>query len=196
MRTLAAIALFASLAAADTTLYIPGFDPQAITANNVGTDASGHTTWVIGPGVTSGTYEDAPGIEHSATLVAGATDAHLVYNDPVASVSLSEDCAINGGLAVCTAVAAVEGSVESLVVTETATGFVVQGAASGPTASATGSGSSSSPTAGSGVKSGASATGSSTAAATTTGGSNGAGRMQTSLGLSVGMVGLVAAFFL
>ncbi|KAM5532312.1 hypothetical protein V8D89_013991 [Ganoderma adspersum] len=205
MRTLGVIALCASLVVADTTLYIPGFDPQAITANNIGTDASGHTTWVIGPGVTSGTYEDAPGIEHSATLVAGATDAHLVYNDPVASVSLSEDCAINGGLAVCTVVASAEGSVQSAVETETATGFVVQGAASGPTssasasASATGTGSSSSPTAGSGVKSGASATGSSTAAAsTTTGGSNGAGRMQTasSLGLSAGIVGLVAAFFL
>lgn len=54
-----------SVAVAETTLYIPGFDPQAITANNIGTDASGHTTWVIGSGVTSGTYEDAPGIVHS-----------------------------------------------------------------------------------------------------------------------------------
>ena len=131
-----------------------------------------------------------------------------MYNYPVASVSLSEDCAINGGIAVCTVVASAEGLVQSGIETETATGFVVQGAASGPTASATasatgtgssGSSSSASATAGSGVKTGASATGSSTAAATTTtGGSNGAGRMQTasSLGLSAGIVGLVAAFFL
>ncbi|KAI1794725.1 hypothetical protein LXA43DRAFT_996324 [Ganoderma leucocontextum] len=194
MRTLGAIALCASLAAAQTTLYIPGFDPQAITADNIGTDGSGHTTWRLGPGVTSGTYEDPPGIVHSATLVAGATDAHLVYDDPTLSLSLSEDCAVNSGLAVCTVVASAEGSLQSGVVTETATGFVVQGNAASPTASGTGAASTSSPTAGSSATSGAAATGSSTA--TTTGGSNGAGRMGMSLGPSVGIVGLVAAFFL
>ena len=54
-----------TVAAAQATLYIPGFDPQAITADVEGVAADGHTTWRIGPGVTSGTYEDPPGILHS-----------------------------------------------------------------------------------------------------------------------------------
>ena len=38
-----------------TTLYIPLVDPQPITADIEGVDASGHTTWRLGPGVPSGT---------------------------------------------------------------------------------------------------------------------------------------------
>ncbi|TBU35580.1 hypothetical protein BD311DRAFT_707685 [Dichomitus squalens] len=210
MRTSAsagALVLCASFAAAQTTLYIPGFDPQAITADEVGTDASGHTTWVIGPGVTSGTYEDAPGIIGSATLVAGASDAHLVWNDPVDSLFLSEDCAINGGIAVCTAVASVEGVISTAIETETATGFVVQGNSAAPTAAAPGGSSGSNtaaatgstPSAGSAATSGPSKTGSAGASQTSvsaSGNGNGAGRMEMSTGLSLGVVGLISALFL
>ena len=47
---------------AQTSIYIPGFDAQAITADVEGVDAEGRTTRRIGPGVTSGTYEDPAGI--------------------------------------------------------------------------------------------------------------------------------------
>ena len=54
--------------AAQATLYIPGFDPQAITADVEGVAADGHTTWRIGPGVTSSPYEDPAGIVHSGNI--------------------------------------------------------------------------------------------------------------------------------
>lgn len=44
--------------AAQTTLYIPGADPQPITASVLGVGSGGETTWLLGPGVSSGTLED------------------------------------------------------------------------------------------------------------------------------------------
>ena len=147
-----------------------------------------------------------------ATLVVGPTDAHVVYNDPIDSLALSEDCAINNGVAVCTAVASVAGVVTTDVETETASGFVVQGntataaatgansgsaAATGSAGSNTAAATGSSATAGSAATSGASQTGSAGASQTSASGNgNGAGRVGVSLGLSLGVVGLVSAFFL
>lgn len=46
--------------AAQTTSYIPGLDPQLITADIVGIDtASSPTTWRIGPGVTGDIFTEA-----------------------------------------------------------------------------------------------------------------------------------------
>ncbi|KAI0373056.1 hypothetical protein BV20DRAFT_963553 [Pilatotrama ljubarskyi] len=213
-----AAVLQATVAAAQTSLYIPGFDPQAITADVEGVDAQGRTTWRFGPGVTSGTYEDPAGIIGSATLVADATEAHVVWVNSDVQISLSEDCGIANGIAVCTGVASAEGTVESFVETQTAVGFEVQGGGAGaaaPTGSATteatptgspagsapagtGSGAGSSvPTAGSGISSGPSATGSADALnPTTTAKDNGVAKTGASMLVSVGVVGLVSAFFL
>lgn len=125
-------------------------------------------------------------------------------------MTLSEDCSIANGVAVCGVVANVDGTVQSLTATETASAFEVQGAAgAAPTDTAAKSGSSdtgsqtgsdtgsSTPTAGSGVSTGPSQTGTSTAAgATNTTQDNGVGRVQSSLLTSVGVVGLVSALFL
>lgn len=46
-------------AAAITSLYIPGFDPQPVTANELGVGSDGLTTWLIAPGVSSGTLDDS-----------------------------------------------------------------------------------------------------------------------------------------
>ncbi|KAH9852726.1 hypothetical protein C2E23DRAFT_825044 [Lenzites betulinus] len=204
--------LQAALAAAQTSLYIPGFDPQAVTADIEGVDAQGRTTWRLGPGVTSGAFDEPGGLIGSATLVADATEAHLVYANTDVPVSLSEDCVIANGLATCSGVASAAGTEESIVVTETASPFEVQGAAA--SASASGSGSqptasgasatsgsgSSTPTAGSGLSSGPSATasGSDTSASpSATGSNNGVGRMESSRAVvSLGLVGLLSAFFL
>ncbi|RPD66531.1 hypothetical protein L226DRAFT_479272 [Lentinus tigrinus ALCF2SS1-7] len=195
MRTFAMIAALAAVAAAETTLFIPGFDPQQITVDVEGVDASGHTTYRFGPGVTSGTFEDEPGIIGSATLVAGATDAHLVWNNPEAGISMSEDCGIANGIAVCTAVAAVDGVIQTVVATETASGFVVQGDAAAATNAPSGSGAT--PTAGSALTTGPSATSSASGASPTeTGKDNGAGVMGSSMILSLGVAGVVSAFFL
>ncbi|KAI0723840.1 hypothetical protein C8T65DRAFT_714787 [Cerioporus squamosus] len=196
MRTSAVIAALAAVAAAETTLYIPGFDPQQITADVEGVDASGHTTYRFGPGVTSGTYEDSPGIVGSATLVAGATDAHLVWNNPELGISMSEDCGISGSIAVCTVAVSAEDSLQTGVVTETASGFVVQGNAAAATSAPAGTGAT--PTAGSALTSGPSATssGASGASPTETGKDNGAVAMGSSMVLSLGVAGLVSVFFL
>ena len=126
-------------------------------------------------------------------------------------MTLSEDCAIANGLAVCGVVADVDGTIQSMTATETASAFEVQGAtgaaptntAASPDSSDAGSqtGSdtgSSTPTAGSGVSTGPSPTGTSTGASptNTTTQDNGVGKVQSSLLASVGVVGLVSALFL
>ncbi len=42
-------------------MYIPGFDPQPVAANELGVGADGETTWLLAPGVSSGTL-DGPDI--------------------------------------------------------------------------------------------------------------------------------------
>ncbi|KAI0656227.1 hypothetical protein C8Q70DRAFT_935755 [Cubamyces menziesii] len=109
-----------------TTLYIPGFDPQPITADIEGVDDSGHTTWRVGQGTPSGSYTQDPGILVSATLVEGSTDAHFVEMDTALPFSLSADCGISGGIAVCTVAADIQGEASTDTETETASGFAVQ----------------------------------------------------------------------
>lgn len=46
-------------ATALTSLYIPGFDPQPVTADELGVGSDGQTTWLIAPGVSSGTLDDS-----------------------------------------------------------------------------------------------------------------------------------------
>ena len=126
-----------------------------------------------------------------------------MYDDPSIGVSLSEDCGINNGIAVCTLLASVTGSpLQSAVVTETASGFVVQGDGTLPISVSPGS------SAGSGTdaqatqtSTNAAQTGTSTstgtgAAPTTTDKGNGAGRHEASVMLALVGAGLVSAFFL
>ncbi|KAL1938984.1 hypothetical protein VTO73DRAFT_11137 [Trametes versicolor] len=90
---------------AQTTLYIPGLDPQPITADIVGVDtASSPTTWLIGPGVTSDVFPETVSSFLSATLIVGPTGAHLIADDPTAIATLLIDCAVDSGSAVCIAV--------------------------------------------------------------------------------------------
>ncbi|KAH9852725.1 hypothetical protein C2E23DRAFT_859723 [Lenzites betulinus] len=218
--------LQAALAAAQTSLYIPGFDPQPITADIEGVDAQGRTTWRLGPAGPSGVLEQPGGLVGSATLVADATEAHLVYAlTGDVPVSLREDCVIADGIAACSGVASMAGTANSIFITETASPFEVEGAAASVTASASDSGpqptasdsatqptasgasatsgsGSSTPTAGSGLSSGPSATASgsgtaSGASPSATGNNNGVGRMESSMAVvSLGLVGLLSAFLL
>ncbi|KAI0672818.1 hypothetical protein C8Q78DRAFT_1021536 [Trametes maxima] len=202
-----AAALQATLAAAQTSLFIPGFDPQAITADIEGVDAQGRTTYRIGPGATSGTFDDPAGIVGSATLVADATEAHLVWDYPAGSISMSEGCVIaTDGVAVCSAVVSAEGTLQSAIVTETVAPFLVQGGSGTavPTAASGASASDAAPTSGPGAtakpsNSRPTGTGSSASATATNGTdskNNGVGRVESSVALSLGVVGLVSVFFL
>ena len=130
-----------------------------------------------------------------ATLVAGASDAHLVWNNPEVGMSMSEDCGIADGIAVCTVVVSAEGALQTLIATETASGFVVQG--NSAAATDVPSGSSATPTAGSALTTGPSATSTgSSAPSTQTGQDNGAETVGSSMVLSLGVAGVVFAFFL
>jgi len=85
---------------ADTSLFIPGFDPQPLSVNNLGTDGQGRTTWEIVPGSLTGTFTEAAFVG-TATLVEGPNDAHLVYNNAQLSLTLDIQCGINNGIAAC-----------------------------------------------------------------------------------------------
>lgn len=156
--------------AAQTTLYIPGFDPQPITADVLGVGADGQTTWLLGPGVSSGALDDiglpGPGKNQSislsrwpvysqvhapATLIEGPSAAKLVFDSPAASMLFEDDCTIVDGIATCTVVVALDGTTSTGTAIETVVPFTVQGG--GSSVSPT-----SAPSAGSGASSGASPT--------------------------------------
>ncbi|KAI9057577.1 hypothetical protein FKP32DRAFT_1598151 [Trametes sanguinea] len=110
-----------------TTLYIPGYDPQAVTADIEGIDASGHTTWRLGPGVPSGTFTADRGmVSASVTLVEGPSDAHLVESDSTLSFLAVEDCGFSRGIALCTISGHAQDESLTDTVTETISGFAVQ----------------------------------------------------------------------
>ncbi|OBZ65741.1 hypothetical protein A0H81_14292 [Grifola frondosa] len=198
---LASAATYVQFVAAQVSLYIPGFDPQPITADELGVGADGQTTWRIGPGVTSGTYTQDAGIFGSATLIAGPSNAHLIYDN--GGLSIDDNCAISGSLAFCTVVDSAAGTIESGPVTETAIPMEVQvGSATdaGTTTAAGNSSNTSSPTstpsAGSNATSGPSNTGtqtSSTGSSSNTSRSSSSNASQTSTGASASQTGNGAA---
>ncbi|KAH8984570.1 hypothetical protein EDB86DRAFT_2962704 [Lactarius hatsudake] len=86
---------------ADASIFIPGFDPQPLSAGELGTDGQGRTTWEIVPGTPTGTFDEAAFVG-TATLVEGPNDAHLVYKNAQLSMTLDIQCGINNGIAACT----------------------------------------------------------------------------------------------
>jgi hypothetical protein len=110
---------------ADTSLFIPGFDPQPLSVGDLGTDGQGRTTWEIVPGSLTGTFSE-PAFIGTATLVEGPNDAHLVYNNAELSITMDVQCGINNGNAVCTGDSGYE--ITPLIFpTQPAEPFVVQG---------------------------------------------------------------------
>ncbi|TFY77816.1 hypothetical protein EWM64_g6196, partial [Hericium alpestre] len=119
--------LCAGLASAEFSMYIPGMDPQPISASEIGVDSQGRTSWLITP-MTTG--EEA-GLLGPATVVEGPNDAVLTY--AVGPLNAGILCTYSGNLAICTAVASGEGEPHTATQTETIASFAVQG---GPTGSA------------------------------------------------------------
>ncbi|KAH9916297.1 uncharacterized protein BXZ73DRAFT_105924 [Epithele typhae] len=115
--------------AAVTSLFIPAADQLALAAKNVGTDASGHTTWVLAAGSTaSGTLSTPPFAFPHATMVAGSSDLHFLQAVPgVSGVFAIEDCAIADTVAACTMQYSVAGAVTTVgTTTVPVTAFPVQ----------------------------------------------------------------------
>ncbi|KAI1782958.1 hypothetical protein LXA43DRAFT_1068112 [Ganoderma leucocontextum] len=201
VKSFASFALLTSLCApyvsgAVVSLYIPenvGGPGVPITADPIGTDNSGHTTWRIGLGAPSGTFTNVDSAfgAVTATLVEGSTDAHAFANIGGAT-SVREDCVIatataSGGVPIASCVFQIAdgSSTGTIAGTETATPMPVQAA------DKTG-GSSGSPTktTSGGSATGTPASGSSAPASTETGKGNGAGRTSfTGIG-ALGVLGL------
>ncbi|KAI0093756.1 hypothetical protein BDY19DRAFT_918736 [Irpex rosettiformis] len=154
------------------SLWIPGFDPQPVTViSELGVGSAGETTYLIAPGVSSGSFGDS-GFFGQATLISGPKTAEIIYDQPSLSIALNEKCSINGNVADCTLSASINGEATAGPVQETVSPFEVQGnidagspvSAATPTASGASNTAASTPTskasAGSGASNGPAATGS------------------------------------
>ncbi|KAI9455671.1 hypothetical protein BJY52DRAFT_1279071 [Lactarius psammicola] len=123
--SLLSLVVFVIYVRADTSLFIPGFDPQPLSAGNLGTDGQGRTTWEIVPGSPTGTFDEVAFVG-TATLVEGPSDAHLVYNNAQLSATLDIQCGINNGIAACTGESGYDVT-PFIFPTEAAQPFLVQG---------------------------------------------------------------------
>ncbi|KAJ7766689.1 hypothetical protein B0H16DRAFT_1522228 [Mycena metata] len=151
---LSVIAL-SSIAAADseTSVIVPFADPQPISADILGVDGQGRTTWQLHQGAFTGTWTDPQGsFPGTATLVEGADYASYTYSvsDPEGFV-LGGECSIGAGVAVCVAAESGQDGAATATETDSVTAFGLQIAAtavptsppSGSSASAKNSGSTS-----------------------------------------------------
>jgi len=175
-----------SVVAQSTSLFIPGFDPQPISADVVGVDAGGSTTWALQPG--SVTADEDQSFEGTVTLVEGADGAQLTYADDALSLTLGYDCTFSSGVALCSGAA--DGT--AFTETETVSSFAVAlGTASAP-ASATNSDSSSQASSASSQASAKSGSGSSAAPSQTGSSKNSSTKETATSCVSLfGLVGLV-----
>ncbi|PIL26067.1 hypothetical protein GSI_11821 [Ganoderma sinense ZZ0214-1] len=194
-KSFASFALLGSLCApyaagGIVSLYIPNNvagDGLPLTADPIGTDNTGHTTWRLGVGASSGTYTDLQFAQTSvvATLVEGPTDVQVFANVGGAT-SAHESCAIatptaSGAAPIASCVLEIaDGSTTGTIAgTETATPMPIQVADS----KTSGSSSSGKQTASTSITSG-----SGSAVPTQTGKGNGAGRMSE---MGVGALGVL-----
>ncbi|THU81505.1 hypothetical protein K435DRAFT_809017 [Dendrothele bispora CBS 962.96] len=113
-------------AAAQVSLYVPGFDPQPLSAVAVGVDGQGRTTWELSPGSITNSDQDI-GLIGTATLVEGSQDAQLTYANTDLSLTLGVACTFSGDQAICTAAA--DGT--TVTESETISQFVVQAVTTG-----------------------------------------------------------------
>ncbi|KAK0211799.1 hypothetical protein IW262DRAFT_363190 [Armillaria fumosa] len=167
-----------------TSLYVPGFDAQALSVEVAGV-ADGHTTFIIQPAADA-TDSQFVG---TATLVEGSDYASLTYVDPDASAAFTVGyaCTIASGVAVCSG----EAAGVTLLETETVSAFGVEGGATETAAGTVATGSSSTAKAGSGSSSGT-ATGSAASSTNSNSSSAISASSKTALGAIGVLLGLVS----
>ncbi|KAK0441073.1 hypothetical protein EV421DRAFT_744826 [Armillaria borealis] len=126
-----------------SSLYVPGFDAQALSVE-VGGVADGHTTFIIQPAPDA---TDSDGFVGTATLVEGSDYASLTYvaPDPSSAFTVGYACSIASGVAVCSG----EAAGVTILETETVSAFGVEGGATETAAGTVATGSSSTLKAGS-----------------------------------------------
>ncbi|KAH9917455.1 uncharacterized protein B0H18DRAFT_1034777 [Fomitopsis serialis] len=122
--------IYARHVSALTTMFIPGFDPQPVTVNLLGSQG-GLTSYVIAPGASSaGMDTDDSELFGPATLVLGASTAALTYIDENIGIAAYESCQLSDGETVCEEVVIAMGA-DGYTTTATGTlpieSFAVQG---------------------------------------------------------------------
>ncbi|KIM48644.1 hypothetical protein M413DRAFT_82803 [Hebeloma cylindrosporum] len=90
-----------------TSLYIPGFDPQPVSADVIGVGSDGRTTWALHKGKPDPTDTSSyPDFVGTATLVEGPDDAFMTYANSAAQFTIGAGCTFSEStLAICTLVA-------------------------------------------------------------------------------------------
>ena len=98
-----------------TSLYIPGFDAQPVSAEIAGVDSElGRTTWLLHKGSASPGFTPTNDFLGTATLVQGSKGASLGYSNPAGEWAIAQDCIYTEKtLAVCTI------SIQGALVTQT-----------------------------------------------------------------------------
>ncbi|KAF8077599.1 hypothetical protein FPV67DRAFT_1662415 [Lyophyllum atratum] len=114
------LAFFVGSALAQTSLYIPGLDPQPLIADILGVDGQGRTTWALHQGALTDPADG--GLPGTATLVEGANDVSFTYVPPGGAFTIGRECSLSGNLAICSATV----SGEAVTETETADRILVQ----------------------------------------------------------------------
>ncbi|TFK72764.1 hypothetical protein BDN72DRAFT_855297 [Pluteus cervinus] len=99
----------AAFVTAQTSLYIPGFDPQPIIATPAGTDDQGHTTWLLSPGPVTDAADS--GFSGTVTLVEGQNFASVGFVNE--GVTLDIACTLSGDQATCSQPSQPDAGVES-----------------------------------------------------------------------------------
>ncbi|KAJ8700427.1 hypothetical protein PTI98_003450 [Pleurotus ostreatus] len=110
---------------AQTSLFIPGFDPQPLSADAIGVDGEGRTTWALQAG--QATDPADIGIPPSATITYVAGPSNVGYTmvftgDSGSPITVAYDCSLSGDQAVCSA----EAGGETATATLTQDPFLVQ----------------------------------------------------------------------
>ncbi|KAI0797457.1 hypothetical protein C8Q75DRAFT_801407 [Abortiporus biennis] len=135
LTSLVFVAILAQSTFAQTSLFIPGMDPQPVAGQVAGVGTDGRTTWLISPGVPSGTLSDN-GFSGVATLIVGPSDAELILSEPVAGGALfgDEKCVLKGdGSADCTAIVSdPNAGLSTIFETESVIFIPIQGATAAP----------------------------------------------------------------
>ncbi|KAJ7461622.1 hypothetical protein FB451DRAFT_1404853 [Mycena latifolia] len=130
----------------ETSLIVPFADPQAISADVLGVDATqGRTTWALHQGAYTGTWTDPQGsFPATATLVEGADYASFTYAVPAGPdagdvvFTLGGKCMLDRATSVAVCVAAGEGTTVTETDSVMAFGVEITSAVTGATGACTG----------------------------------------------------------
>ncbi|KAF8891376.1 hypothetical protein BD779DRAFT_1670985 [Infundibulicybe gibba] len=86
---------------AQVSLYIPGFEPQPVSADALGIGSDGRTTWALHQGKVTDSLGSSQFIG-TATLVEGPGYASLTYANEAAQFTIDQICSLSGDFALCT----------------------------------------------------------------------------------------------